>query len=221
MAPMATRETRLERGRRKGRTLAARLMSELLTTRQTLNVSQRSLSSELGYSQTTLVRQERLADIDQLSFVEVAAIASLLGLELAASLHPVGDPIRDRGHQALLSRFRGVLAPGIRAVAEAPLPKPGDRRTWDLAIRIATQRVGIEAETRVRDAQWLTRRIRERERDGGMDEVLLVLAETAVNRRLLPDILEALGPRFATSPRLILKALRVGQPIPGSGVLLV
>ena len=37
----------------------------------------------------------------------------------------------------------------------------------------------------------------------------------------MPDILEALGPRFATSPRLIFKALRVGQPIPGSGVLLV
>lgn len=196
-------------------------MSELVATRQTLNVSQRSLARELGCSQTALVRLERLVNIDRLSIVDVAEIASLLGLELGAGLYPVGDPLRDRGHQALLRRFRTVVAPTIRVAAEVQLSNSGDRRSWDLRLRITHQRVGVEAETRVRDVQWLVRRMRERETDGATDEVLLVLADTAVNRRLLPELLEALGPRFATPPRVILKSLRAGEPLPGSGVVLV
>jgi hypothetical protein len=114
-----------------------------------------------------------------------------------------------------------LLAPTIKVVAEVPLPKPGDRRSWDLLLRIAQQRVGVEAETRIRDEQLLVRRVREREAAGGADQVLLVLAESAVNRRLLHDLLEALGSRFATPPRAILRALREGKPLPGSGVILI
>jgi len=218
---MATRETRLDRGRRRGRAVVARLMSELVATRQALNLSQRALARELRRSQTALVRAERLAKIDRASFVEVAEMASILGLELSAALRVLGDPLRDRGHQALITRFRGLLAATIKVIAEVPLPNIGDRRSWDLLLRCVGQLVGVEAETRVRDVQALVRRMRERERDGGVDEVVLVLAESAVNRRLLPELLEALGPRFATPPRSLLKALRAGQPLPGSGVVFV
>lgn len=182
-------------------------MSELVTTRQALNVSQRALSAELHRSQTALVRMERLANLDRISFVEVAQMASLLGLELGAGLYPLGDPIRDKGHQALLKRFRARLSPIVKVMAEVPLSNAGDRRSWDLFLTIVHQRVGVEAETRIPD--------------GGADEVLLILGESAVNRRLLPDLLEALGPRFVTPPRLLLKYLREGRPLPGSGVLLL
>jgi transcriptional regulator with XRE-family HTH domain len=218
---MATRQTRLDRGRRRGRFVAGRLVGELQAARQTLNVSQRTLARELGCAQSEVWRFENLVKADALSLVRIAEIASLLGLELAASLHPIGDPIRDRGHQALLARFRTRLSPSIRVVAEAPMPLPGDRRSWDMLLRIVDQLVGLEAETRVRDVQSLTRHVRERERDGGVDELLLVLAESVVNRRLLPQLLDALGPRFSTSPRAVLRALGEGRPIPGSSVLLI
>ena len=91
----------------------------------------------------------------------------------------------------------------------------------DLLLRVGRQVIGVEAETRVRDGQFVVRRMRERERDGGVDEILLVLAESAVNRRLLPQLLEALGPRFATSPRILMRALAAGEPIAGSGVILL
>ncbi len=201
--------------------MAGRLVGELQAARQTLNVSQRTLARELGCAQSEVWRFENLVKADALSLVRIAEIASLLGLELAASLHPIGDPIRDRGHQALLARFRTRLSPSIRVVAEAPLPLPGDRRSWDMLLRIVDQLVGLEAETRVRDVQSLTRHVRERERDGGVDELLLVLAESVVNRRLLPQLLDALGPRFSTSPRAVLRALGEGRPIPGSSVLLI
>jgi hypothetical protein len=81
--------------------------------------------------------------------------------------------------------------------------------------------VGVEAETRVRDVQALTRRVRERERDGGADHVLLVLSDTAHNRRLAAQVREALGERFATSPAAVLAALRAGRPVPGSAVIVM
>ena len=98
----------------------------------------------------------------------------MLGLELAVALHPVGDPVRDKGHQALLNRFRGQLSTGITVRAEVPLPSPGDPRAWDLVLRLEEVLIGVEAETRVRDLQALVRRIHQRQRDGGVDEIVLV-----------------------------------------------
>ena len=86
---------------------------------------------------------------------------------------------------------------------------------------IPGQLIGVEAETRVRDIQAFVRRIREREVDGGANAIVIVLAESEVNRRLLPLLLEALGPRYTTPPRRILRSLRRGRPLTGSGVVLV
>ncbi|MEP7379479.1 MAG: hypothetical protein ABI725_07970, partial [Chloroflexota bacterium] len=166
-------------------------------------------------------RLERLIAADEVSVVEIATVASQLGLELRVSLHPVGDAVRDAGQQALAKRFRAMLAPAWRVSAEVLLPNLGDRRSWDVFLRLEAQRVGVELETRVRDVQWLVRRIRERERDGGADHVLLVLSASAHNRRVLAELVEALGPGFATSSRAVLKSLREGRPMPGSAVILL
>lgn len=155
------------------------------------------------------------------SIDDLALVGALLGLEVSIGLHPVADVLRDAGHLRLARRFRSILAPGFRVAAEVLLPRVGDRRAWDLLLRLGSQLVGVELETRIRDTQWLVRRIRERERDGGADVALLVLSDSAVNRRLLPDLLEALGSEFGTSSRSILSALRSGRPLPGSGVILV
>jgi hypothetical protein len=104
---------------------------------------------------------------------------------------------------------------------EVLLPNVGDRRSWDMLLRLAGQLVGVELETRVRDVQLLVRRMRERERDGGAHDVLLVLSASAHNRRVLPELREALGPGFATPTRAIRAALRDGRPMPGSGVILL
>jgi hypothetical protein len=179
------------------------------------------MAALIGCSQAELSRFERSETIDRASFVMVGAVAAVLGKQLGANLYPGGEPIRDKGHQALITRFRAVLGVAWRIAAEVPLPTPGDRRAWDLLLRIPSQLVGVEAETRIRDIQAFVRRIREREIEGGANAIVIVLAESAHNRRLLPQLLEALGPRYATPPRRMLKALRDGAPLPGSGVVLV
>jgi hypothetical protein len=159
--------------------------------------------------------------VERVTFSDVGAIAAVLGRELGATLYLAGESIRDKGHQALIQRFRALLAHAWRVAAEVPLPLPGDRRAWDLLLRIPGQLVGVEAETRLRDVQAFVRRIRERELEGGADVILIALAESSINRRLLPQLLEALGPGYSTSPRAIFKALRSGRAVPGSGVILV
>jgi hypothetical protein len=109
----------------------------------------------------------------------------------------------------------------FRVGAEVPLPNPGERRAWDLVLRLPRQIIGVEAETRVRDVQWLVRRMHARQRDGGAHVVVLVLADTRVNRALADEVRTALGPDWNTSPRTILRALRAGQSLPGCGVVLV
>jgi hypothetical protein len=175
----------------------------------------------LGWSQAKVSAFERLARIDLITFADVAAVAAVLGLELGANLYPAGEPIRDKGHQAVIGRFRAILNSAWRVAAEVPLPTPGDRRAWDLLLRLPGQLVGVEVETRLRDIQAFVRRIRERELEGGADQIVIVLAESAINRRLLPMLLEALGPRYETPPRRLLNALREGKTLPGSGVVLI
>ncbi len=197
------------------------LTAELIEARRICSVSQDALARELGRSQSDVSRLERLVDIDRVSYVEMSEIAALLGLELGAGLHPVGEPIRDKGHQALIARFRALLSLAFRVLAEVPLPTPGDRRSWDLLLRLPEQLIGVEAETRMRDMQRLVRHVHQRERDGGVDSIILLLAATRTNRELVDELRVALGPSYATPPRALLHALRKGEPLPGCGVILL
>ena len=216
---MGTKETRLERGRRLGRGLTAATVTRLRDQRLTLGVSQAQMAASLGISQQHYSRIERLES--HVSLVTASEMASFLGLEPSLTLHPAGPPIRDRGHEALIARFMGCLAPTWRVVRQAPFPSPGDQRSWDALLRRGHYLIGVEAETRIRDLQELVRRMRERVRSGGADEVLLALSASATNRRLAGQLRAALGEPFTTPPRETLRALRLGLELPGSGVVLL
>jgi transcriptional regulator with XRE-family HTH domain len=219
---MPTSETRAIRGRRRGRSLAARTVNELRTRRQVLGISQSQLASELGVGQSTIARIE--AEEVDLEITRAAQMASVLGLELSIGVHEMGDPIRDKGHQALGKRFDAIPSAAWRNAAEVLLPNVGDRRSWDRVLRLTKepgQIVGAELETRIRDIQALVRRMRDRERDGGVDEILIVLSNSATNRALVDELRTALGDRYTTAPRAILRALRLGRAVAGSGVVLL
>jgi transcriptional regulator with XRE-family HTH domain len=212
---VGTREGRKDRGRRRGEELLRRLIGELRTARQAVGVSQEAVARELGCAQSEVSRLERF-EFGTVSLVRLSEIASLLGLEISAGLHPLGDALRDAGQERAVGRFvKDVAAPPYRVFRETLLPLPGDRRAWDLLLRLGALRIGVEVETRVRDIQALVRRIRERERDGGVDEILVVLSDSAHNRRVVGQLREALGPRYSTRSGPIFAALRAGAAVPG------
>lgn len=131
-----------------------------------------------------------------------------------------GQPC-DRGQQALIGRFRRLPPATCPISAELPFPNLGDPHTWDLVVRLPGQLVGVECETRIRDIQAIARRMHRRERDGGVDVVLLALGRSVHNRRHVDELRASLGPVFQHSPRLVLDALRHGRPVPGSAVILL
>jgi transcriptional regulator with XRE-family HTH domain len=145
--------------------------------------------------------------------------AAVLGLELSVRVFPVGEPIRDRAHAALLQRFRRTIGARWAWAAEVALPIPGDRRAWDRLLLGAGIRVGIEAETRPTDMQELQRRLALKKRDGEVDRVVLVLADTAWNRRLVR--LNDLEASFPVPPRVAMRALIDGRDPGGDAVVLV
>ena len=105
------------------------------------------------------------------------------------------------------------------------LPGAGEQRAWDKLLRLIgagpTYLVGADIETRVWDVQALVRRTRGRERDGRVDHVLVVFADTAHNRTVADELRDALGREFDTSARTSLRALRSGERLVGSGVISV
>lgn len=218
---MGTRETRLHRGRRLGEQRVRALVWELGVRRVEAGLSQRTVAHAVGRSQAAIWRLEKLANISSVSLVELTEIGAFLGLELGANWHPAGAPIRDRAHQAVIARVRAIISSLAEVTGEVPFPTVGDPRAWDLLVRTERQRVGVEVETRIRDVQALSRRMHQRERDGGMDAIVLALNESAANRRLLAELLDSLGTSFTTPPRTVLSCLRRAVPLPGSGVILV
>ncbi len=173
----------------------------------TLGIGQPAMAQEMGVSQAQIWRIE--AGQVEASVVRLSEMASVLGLELSIGLHELGDPIRDRGQQALAKRFEGILSPKWRSMSEVLLPGLGELRSWDKLLRLddpaGRQLVGADLETRIRDVQALVRRTRLRERDGGVDEILLVLSDSATNRGLVAELRETLGAAYETSPRLLVE----------------
>jgi hypothetical protein len=151
-------------------------------------------------SQPNLWRLEA-NQVEAVTVVRLAEMASILGLELSIGLHPIGDPIRDKGQQALANRFDSLLSPRWAVTNETLLPLPGDLRSWNKLLRLAgtsdrsgAYLVGVDLETRIRDVQALVRRTHLRERDGGLNAILIVLSDSATNRRHVGQFREALGP---------------------------
>jgi hypothetical protein len=182
------------------------------------------MGKELGGSGSAYGRFETF-QVDDVGVVRLAEIASLLGYEISLGLHPIGDPIRDKGQLACARRFDALLSNRWRVTDEALLPGPGEQRAWDKLLRLVnsspTYLVGTDIESRVHDVQAIVRRTRARERDGHVDRILIVLADTAHNRRIVEELGRSLGDTYSTPPRDLVAALRAGTPLPGNGLILI
>ncbi len=221
---MATKETRRARGRRRADEQVARAISELRQSRIGAGLSQAAIAHELGIDTSNLWRLEA-GLIKETTVSRLSEIASVLGFEVSVQLYPIGDALRDKGQLAVGKRFGELLSEAWQVTDETPLPGAGEQRAWDKLLRLVGSSpaylVGVDIETRIRDIQALVRRTRGRERDGEVDAILIVLSDSATNRRLVDELRASLGSAYATSPRAILSALRSGERLVGSGVVLV
>lgn len=196
------------------------LGAEVREARLAGGLSQRQAGVAVGMSGSQFGRIER-AEIPGLTVEQASRAAAAVGLKLVARGYPDGDPVRDAGQLRLLDRFRARLPSTCRWQVEVPLPIPGDRRAWDAVATVASTRIGVEAETRLRDIQAIVRRLELKRRDGDVDDVVLLIADTAANRRALAEHRSALRSSLPLDGYAILRTLRTGKPPGGSGIVVV
>jgi transcriptional regulator with XRE-family HTH domain len=219
---LPARQRLIDRGSARGRAIVADLAREAEAARLQLGLSYTDIARALGIDRTQVARICRGQSPD-LTVVRAAELLTILGLELGAKAYPGGAPLRDAAQVALLERFRARLGSGLRWRAEVPvvaIPGTLDRRAWDGAIEAKTSSAWVEAETALRDAQAVLRRIALKQRDSGNGRVVLLVSDTDRNRRAIQAAERDFRSAFPGLPRAALRALRTDQ-LPTENVLLV
>lgn len=217
---MVTRERRIDLGKRLARRALARIGEEFREARFAAGLTQRQVGDASGISHAQVSRIE-LGRAPRAPFETLAVMASVLGLDLPLRTYPSGDPIRDVAQVALLTKLRAVLPSGLTWRSEVALALPGDKRAWDGEIGGSGWRLPVDAETRLRDVQAVSRRAALKRRDDGNPTVLLLVADTRHNRRVLRLAADDLTAAFPEPGATALAAIRAGALPEGSAILLL
>ncbi len=170
----------------------------------------------------TRARVSRLEhdQLPDLTLREAACLAACLGFKLHARCYQDGEPIRDIAQVRLLERFRARVDPAFTWRYESPMPITGDRRALDAELRLGFVSIGVDAETRIRDAQEVTRRLTIKGRDAGCDRILLLVSDTHANRHAIAAARQILARVLPLDTRAVLRALGEGRD-PGANGLVI
>ena len=217
---MVTRERKVDRGRRQAKRYLTLVGDDLHEARLRAGLTQRQVGDAIGISHTQVSRIERGLAI-RVSYETLVMLGAVLGLDVPVRTFPSGDPIRDAAQLNLLARLRVLLPPTLRWRTEVPLAIPGDRRAWDAVIEGRGWRVPVEAESRLRDVQACSRRVALKRRDDQSAVVILLVADTRHNRRVLRLAGPDLAAEFPLTGAKVLAELTKGVPPSASGILLL
>jgi transcriptional regulator with XRE-family HTH domain len=215
---MPTVDRPRDRGHRQAQKLLRELGSELRQARLAAGLSQRHVAEAAGLNQSRVSRTERVQRVPP-RIDELATHCAVLGLQLSLKAYPSGSPVRDVAQLRLLERLRPRVSVGFRWRSEVLIAGQGDLRAWDVQLD-GPGSIGIDAETRLTDIQALQRRVEAKWRDSGVDRVVLLVASTRHNRRVLREHREALRSTFPADTPEIVAALRQGR-LPGSNGIVV
>src|SRR5262245_29218525 len=206
MGAVATRDRVRDRGRARALRMRTALGNDLLGGRREHDVSQTFVASAVGVLQSYYSRIERgLAP--GVTLEQLAIAFEVLGMDLTARAYPAGQPLRDAPQLRLLADLRTRIHSDARWLTEVALAMPGDQRSWDAIIRVNGIRIGVEAETRLRDVQAVQRRIGLKKRDDSMDRVILLLRATRTNHSLVRAFTAELRTTFPVTSNAALDAL--------------
>jgi hypothetical protein len=193
MGLMTAYDRPYERAVRRATTLLAEIGREARDARLMSGSSQACVATSTRMSHSTVSRFER-GLLPHLTIVDAIVLADAVGLDLSIRTYPGRQPTRDAGHGRRLSRFLSHTSPTLQKRTEVLLPALAngtrERRAWDATIADQSGVTGVELEQRLYDVQAQTRRVLLKWRDSGADDLLLIVANTVTNRRVLKEFAE-------------------------------
>jgi transcriptional regulator with XRE-family HTH domain len=217
---MVALDRRLDRAKRQTRRGLTRIGEEFREARLAAALTQREVGAAIGISHAEISRIER-GTAERVPYEALVMVAATLGLDLPLRSFPGGEAIRDVAQVGLLGRLRAVLAPALTWRSEVPLEIPGDLRAWDAVIGGRGWTLPVDAESRLRDIQALSRRLALKRRDGRVSAMVLLIANTRHNRSVLRVAMPDLVGDFPLPGPAILRELEAGLRPPASGIVLL
>jgi transcriptional regulator with XRE-family HTH domain len=215
---MGTRERPVDRGTERGRRLRIGVGGDVRAARLNRGLTLADVARAVGVSASTESRLER-GILQHVDVMLLARTCAVVGLDLAMRTYPGGEPIRDAAQVALLRDFQRLVHPSVDWAAEVPLPNQGDQRAWDVLLRGRGWVYGVEAETAPNDGQATIRRLTLKQRDGGVDGVLLVVRDTHASRAFVREIRDVVGSTFPVRRERALELLAIGDDPGGSAII--
>jgi len=195
------------------------LGGELVRARRTCGASQAEVARALGWSASKVRRIER-GQRKSVTHLELASFASVVGLRYSGRLFVGGVRLRDAAQLEMINGYRALVTGwGWNCRIEDPIPMTGDLRAFDLMLRAGGLRIGHEFISRLHDVQAQIRPLVRKQRDAGIDSLVLVVRDNAESRRAIETAGGVVEDLFPLSPRAVLGALREGRDPGGNGIV--
>ena len=182
-------------------------------------VSQERLARAIGASRQWLgdFERGRLRSVD---LRRVTLVFAALGHKVVVKAYPTGHGMRDAGQSALIQRFNARLSPAWRRRTEAVMPRLGDLRAWD-ELLLGPVSIGVEAETRLTDLQAVERAMAAKQRDSGVERMILLLSSSHANRAFVATHVALLRQTYPLDTRATMAALAAGRDPGANGLVLL
>lgn len=220
MGGMANQERPRDRGTRIAGEQLFRLAREARDARIQSGRSQRTVAEAVRIHASWVSRFER-GQASGISVDTAARILAVVGLDLSLRAYPSDEEIRDEAHAKLIARFLALIPEVVGRALEVPFPMPGDKRGWDLRLRVEPEAWGVEAETHVRDFQASVRKLNIKARDGEVDGTILLLADSRHHRALVRRHASLIRSQFPVDGRIALERLAGGRSPAGNALILL
>ena len=215
---MPSRERRMERAERMLWRDVGEAARELRQARLRSGISLEQVAAAVGVGRSTILRNE-LARQPGPRPLLLARHAAAVGMQARIHLYPGGSPIHDAAQLELMRRFRQRMGPVGRWQVEVPIPVAGDQRAFDAVLVFPDCRIGLEFFVRLQDCQAQLRSAHLKQRDAGLNRLVVVLKATHTNRRALREAWPTVAEAFPIASRQVLAALRDGHDPGGNGII--
>jgi transcriptional regulator with XRE-family HTH domain len=217
---MPTRMSAVDAAARRAQLQLDNVIGDLVNARHKAGLPQRRVARALGVSRSLVAAWEVRRVVP--THTQLSQWGAAVGLDVSLRTFLGGPPLRDAGQLRILSRLHVALGATWTWRTEVPISRnPADRRAMDAVLSRDDRRVGVEAVSRLTDAEGQIRPILLKQQAAGIECVVLVLADSRHNRQALAASGPTVQAAFPCPPRVALAALRRGELPPANAAILI